>query len=73
MIFLGKRLKKWWFLFAFTISDFQESERLCNSSGRFNSMEGDSGISFLHLMPESLVQDRLSLRRAWEVMNREEK
>lgn len=45
MIFLGKRPKKWWFLFAFTISDFQESERLCNSSGRFNSMEGDSGIS----------------------------
>lgn len=59
--FLGKRPKKWWFLFAFTISDFQE--RLCNSSGRFNRMEGDSGISFLHLMPESLVKDRLFKER----------
>ena len=68
--FLGKRPKKWWFWFAFTISDFQESERLCNSSGRFNSMEGDSGISFLHPVPESLVKNRLSLRRDWEVMNR---
>lgn len=29
-----KDRKKWWFLFAFTISDFQESEGLCNSSGR---------------------------------------
>ena len=33
-------------------------------------MEGDSGISFLHPVPESLVKNRLSLRRDWEVMNR---